>query len=145
MARGAPLKLTGDKQLIKKLRKLGNVRVLKRVVRKAVNAAATPVVKAVRKEWPQDSGLSAQSVTKKVVSTRAGYVAVIGIDAKARNETHVPSKIDHLIELGWQTPEGTSVPAIAPLRKGFEKAHAAAEAKFASKVAQEIDREASKH
>lgn len=141
---GPKLELRGHKELIRKLKKLGDRRKLKRVVRKATAAAAQVVVKGVRAEWPEDTGLSKRSVTRKVTSGRAGYNGIIGVDKAAGDETHVPSNIDHLIEFGWQTPDGTTVPAVAPLRRGYDATQAAALARFAEKAAQEIEREATR-
>jgi hypothetical protein len=136
--------LRGHKDLVRKLRRLGDRRRLKRVVRKATAAAAQEVMKAVRREWPEDTGLSKRSVTKKVVSGRAGYSGIIGVDKAAADATHVPSNIDHLAEFGFQHTNGTTVPARAPLRRGSEASRAAALAKFADKAAAEIEKEAAK-
>lgn len=142
------LTLKGDKALIRKLKRLGDRRKLRKVMRRAVTAAAQVVVKGVRKRWPTDSGLSSRSVTKKVFKTRGGFGAVIGIDKDAEGVTHgrkhVPSNIDHLIEFGWQTPEGKSVPAVAPLRKGYDDTADAARRRMVEKATQEIEREATK-
>jgi hypothetical protein len=136
--------MKGDKALIKKLKRLGDKRKMRRVLRAATNASAQEIVKAVRKLWPTDSGLSKKSVIKKILKTKSGYTAIIGIDKDAGVPGHIPSNIDHLIELGWQTKDGVSVPAIAPLRRGYDSAKAAAEAKFASKAKEAIEREARK-
>jgi hypothetical protein len=151
MSRKPKLEIQGDKALIRKLRKLGDRRQLKKILRRATNAAAQVVVKAVRAEWPTDSGLSKRSVVKKIVSTKAGYSAVIGIDKEAAeprrggsDEFHIPSNIDHLIEFGWQTPDGKTIPAVAPLRRGYDAAKDEAEKRFAEKVKQELEKEATK-
>lgn len=145
MANGQRLIIKGEKELIAKLKRLSNPRAFKKVMRQSTNAAATPIVKGVRSEWPEDSGLSKRSVTKKIISKgRGNYTAIIGIDKAARDEAHVPSNIDHLIELGWQTPSGRTVPARAPLRRGFEKSAAASRAAFEAKAAAGIEKEAGK-
>ncbi|HEV7299211.1 MAG TPA: HK97 gp10 family phage protein [Tepidisphaeraceae bacterium] len=147
--------IKGDKALIRKLKRLGDKKRMRRVLKKATNASATPVVKAVRKLWPEDTGLSKKSIAKKVIQTKGGYAAIIGIDANAsapragrsasgKGSQHVPSNIDHLVELGYQTKDGQSVPAVAPLRRGFDASSAKAEQIYADKAAKEIEREAMK-
>ena len=137
-------KINGTDELLAKLKKLSDKRAVRKIFRKTVNAAATPVVKAVREAWPKDTGFSAKSVTKKIFAKPAGYTAVIGVDKAARSEAHghphVPSKIDHLVELGYTLPDGTVVPAKAPLRRGFEAGEAAANAQFGSKMGAEVDK-----
>jgi HK97 gp10 family phage protein len=149
LPRSPKLTVKGDKALIKKLKRLGDRRQLRKVLRRATTAAAQVVVKAVRKQWPTDSGLSKRSVTKKVIKTKSGFSAVIGVDkdaegAKPDGTPHVPSNIDHLIEFGFQHPNGTTVPARAPLRKGYDASKADAERRFIEKATQEIEREATR-
>lgn len=148
MASKPTLKLIGEKELIRKLKRLGDKRKLKRVLRKGTNAAGQVLVKSVRAGWPTDTGLSKKSVDKKVISTKAGYMVIVGVDRNATGESHgrkhVPSKIDHLIEFGWQTEDGTTVPGQAPLRTGYGAAEADAKRRFIAKAAEEIEKEARK-
>lgn len=152
MPRSPKIILKGEKALLKKLKRLSNRRAIKKVVRQATNAAGQEVVKGVRRIWnaeAKDTGLSARSVTKKIISTKAGFEAIIGIDKEAvgvaRGKTHVPSNIDHLIEFGYQHANGTTVPAVAPLRRGYEASKDAAMAKFQDKATQAIEKEAAKN
>jgi hypothetical protein len=149
MGKSPEIKLFGEKQLMKKLKRLGNPKYLRKTLRKGTDAAATIVVKGVRKRWPQRTGLSAKAVTKKILSGRTAYTALIGIDQKIRGKNpdgspHWPANIDHLIEFGHKNPDGSMAPALAPLRKGYEASSAAAEQKFLSKVAAEIEKEATR-
>lgn len=141
--------IKGQKELEQKLLRLGDARKMKRVLRKSTNAAGQVVVKAVRSNYPTDTGFSRRSVKAKVISTRAGYKAIVGVDRSAvmvRDDgtKHIPAKIDHLIEFGFMTDAGVSVPAAAPLRKGHAAAVTSAEARYAEKVGQEIEKEAAK-
>lgn len=152
MARKPKLELQGDKKLIRKMKRLGNKKILRKVVRQATNAAATPIVKAVRSIWhneARDTGLSEKAVTKKIVRTKSGFTAVIGIDKDVSGESnghvHIPSNIDHLVELGYQLKGGTTVPAVAPLRRGYESGKAASLAAFESKAKEALEKEATKH
>lgn len=145
MARKPELILQGFKECESKLKRLKDVKRLKKIFRKGINAAAAVVVKSVRKAWPRDTGLSAKSVTKKIVKTRSGYMAVIGIDKSAvgvsRGRKHVPKNIDHLIELGFQTVDGKTVPAQAPLRRGYEAAKDVAGVRLIEKTRDELEKE----
>lgn len=143
------LVMKGEKALIKKLERLGDRRKLRKVIRRATNAAAQVVTKSVRGFWPEATGLSKRSVTKKVIKTKSGFSAIIGVDKNAQGVTedgrpHVPSNIDHLVEFGYQLADGTTVPAVAPLRRGYDAAAGAAEVRFAQKAAEDIEKEATK-
>lgn len=151
MARSPQLIIKGEKALIRKLKRLGDRRKVKKVMRRATSAAAQVVVRGVRQIWrseAKDTGLSARSVTKKVISTKAGYTAIVGIDKAASAEvdghTHVPANIDHLIELGFQHANGTTIPAVAPLRRGYANSRQAAMREFEGKAASDIEKEAAK-
>jgi hypothetical protein len=147
MPRLPKLIIKGDKELIRKLKRLGDKRKLKKVLRQATNAAAQQIVRGVRSVYPEDTGFSRKSVTKKIITTQSGYSAIVGVDANAvaikpNGQKHIPHKIDHLIEFGWQEPDGTTVAGKHPLRRGFDGAKAAADAKFAEKAGQAIEKEA---
>jgi hypothetical protein len=73
------LELAGAKELERKLRTLGD-RVQRKVLRQAVNAAATPVVKSVKQKAKKQSGLLKKSLGKKIVTNkkRQSVTAVIG-------------------------------------------------------------------
>ena len=142
-------RVEGDKKLIKQLKRLGSVKVAKRVLRKAVNAASQEVVKAVRRNAPVDTGTYKIAATKKVVGSDFNYTGIIGADAKAKGPvvdgaTRIPANYDHLIEYGYQLADGTNVPAQAPLRKGFEQAAPAAQRRLNEKLKEGIEREAAK-
>jgi hypothetical protein len=118
------------------------------VIKAATTASAQEIVKGVRKFWPEDSGVSKRAVTKKILPTKGGFTAIIGVDkdvsAEVRGRQHVPANIDHLVEFGFQHVSGQTVAAVAPLRRGHAASKAAAEAKFASKAKQALEREAAK-
>jgi hypothetical protein len=152
VAKAPRLILKGDKELIRKLKRLSKPRQIRKVLRSATTAGGQVLVKHVRRIWnaeAKDSGLSGRSVAKKIIKTRSGFSAIIGIDKDAASEgedgkRHVPSNIDHLIEFGFQHRSGKTVPAVAPLRRGYESGKAEAERVFATKAAKEIEKEAAK-
>ena len=97
------LRLEGDKQLIKKLERLGST-IGRRVVRKAAGKSMTPMNKAAKREAPVVTGLLKKSIGKKVktyrkdgvvwvaVGPRTGFLEVI--DGVRKD----PVKYAHLVE-----------------------------------------------
>jgi len=147
----AKMELKGFDETIKKFQRLGKKSGYRAPLKQAANRAATPIVKAVRAIWKNeayDSGLSSKSVDKKVYTTKSGAWAIIGIDKEAvgvsHGRKHVPSNVDHLVELGFQLADGTTVPAVAPLRRGYEEAKGEAEQIFANVSAKAVEKEALK-
>jgi len=65
--------LEGDRSLIRALDRLGNAGI-KRVVRKAVNAAIQPILKAARENVPRDEGDLKKSLTKQVRVFKSGTI-----------------------------------------------------------------------
>lgn len=93
----ANVQLTGFKELSRKLETLGRKRG-KVVVRKAVNKAATPMVKAARRLAPVgETGNLKRGLTKAVRSYKAGalIVAFIGNKRGQGGAAHA-----HLVEFG---------------------------------------------
>ena len=139
------IKVSGDKKLIKKLKELGNPKLAKRILKKAINAAARQVVKAARQNIESDTGALKKSITSKVVGKSFRYTAIIGADTAVVSEDGgKPSNYDHLVEYGFQHPNGTTVPGRSFLRKGFESAAPAAQKMLEDKIAKEIEKAATK-
>lgn len=102
MAQG--LKLTGDKDLIKRLKRLGST-VARRVVRQSTTAALTPMVKAMRREAPKDTGTLKKSIGKVVRTYRRSGVVWGAVGPRKGFETanpdgsaRIPTKYAHLVE-----------------------------------------------
>ncbi|MCE9553424.1 MAG: HK97 gp10 family phage protein [Planctomycetes bacterium] len=150
MSRLGKLKMTGDKRLMKKLEHLASQKAAKRMLRTSVNAAATPIVKAIRSQEPVRTGLLKKAIKKKVVRGRNefGYTAIMGADANVQGEIngkpYKPANIDHLVEFGAQLANGTTIPAQAPLQKGFDAGVGAASNAFNAKLKQKLEAEAKK-
>lgn len=76
----------------------------KKIGRKAVNAAGTPVVKASRAGSPVRYGFLKKDLTKKVIRYGDNFVCVIGVKKNNRRnvggKTINPSKYVHLLILG---------------------------------------------
>jgi HK97 gp10 family phage protein len=141
--------LTGAKELERALKTLGE-RTQRKVVRQAVNAAATPMLKAARAGVEVESGLLKESLTKKVKTyTESGtIVAIIGPDTQTKGEFNGeprwPAKYAHLVENGHLTPDGTFVPPHPFLRPAYDSTEGQALDVMKTKLGKGIEREAAK-
>jgi hypothetical protein len=71
------MELIGQRELERTFKTLGE-RVQRKVARQAINAAATPVVKAARSKAPEESGLLKKAMGKKIKTYKqSGTVAAI--------------------------------------------------------------------
>ncbi len=101
--------LTGDKALLRKFKKLGSS-VQRRVVRRPLTAALTPVAKAAKREAPKETKALSKSIGKKVRVYKWGVFGAVGprtderftvIDSDGRRR--VPSRYAHLVARGTRT------------------------------------------
>jgi hypothetical protein len=140
------MQIKGADKLLAKLNRLPRVGG-KRALRKAAQAGVTVLGKAVKREVPVRKGLLKRAETTKVslkgLRAWAGAgadVAKLNADAQS-SQGKRPTNIDWLVEFGHMTPDGTFVPPSGAMRRA-ESALPDAEAKFVSKLASEIEREA---
>jgi HK97 gp10 family phage protein len=147
MAKGMDMK--GDKALAKTLKRLG-VRVQRRVMRQAVNAATTPIVKAARSRAPKRSGLLKKSLGKKV-RTYAEKMTVVGIVGPRTNVVgeHEGKKVrpalySHLVERGFIAADGSFVPPQPFLEPAMAEAEGQAVDIMREKLAAGVVKEAQK-
>lgn len=121
-------------------------KVQRRVIRKAVNAAATPVVKQLRRNLPKDTGALKRAVSKKVITTKDKTLitGLVGWDRKKEYAGKKGSRYAHLVENGYISRDGKFVPGKYPLRKAFESTKTMREAQFGRKLGMEIEKEANK-
>ena len=147
MGKSSRIGLTGDKELEKALRSLGP-KIAKKVLRQAVSAAATPVVKSAKANVTERSGLLKKSLGKKVrvnknrgtASARVG--ARSNVQGEFEGKPHVPWRVAHLVELGHIAADGSHVPAKPFLRPAAdENEHKAVEV-MTDKLAAGIVKEA---
>jgi HK97 gp10 family phage protein len=147
MGKSARMTLTGDKQLEKALRSLGP-RVAKKVLRGAVNAAATPVLKTARAKVSEESGLLKKSLGKKVrLNKRTGTASArVGarntIQGEHDGKPRVPWRYAHLVELGHVDENGRHVPAHPFLRPAADENAEKAVGVMTDKLAAGIVKEA---
>jgi HK97 gp10 family phage protein len=106
------VKLEGLEGVLKRLGRLKKQTTRSKILRKAINAAARPVLKAARGLVPVQSGLLKKSLGMKVKTYRKSgtVIAIIGPRTGFKREVTVggqkqlrnPTKYAHLVELGRQ-------------------------------------------
>jgi HK97 gp10 family phage protein len=142
-------KLEGGKELERRLKKLGD-KVHRRVTRQAVNAAATPVVKAAKANAPKQSGLLKKAMGKKVATFKKtqAVAAIVGAKKSVQGEVdgkpRKPSRYAHLVEKGHINEHGEHVPAQPFLRPALEQTGEQAMSVMQTKFAAGIEKEAKK-
>ena len=144
----ALMQMTGDKQLEKELIKLGD-KVARKYLRKALNAASTPVVKSAKGKVAVNKGWLKKSLGKvvKVKGKRAG--ARVGARNKITGTDEQGNKIEpwrysHLVELGHIDENGNHVPAQPFLRPAAEETGEQAQEILADKLVEGVMKEAGK-
>ncbi len=140
-------KVEGDKALIAQLKAMGDYKAAKKILRKAVTKAGQAVVKEAKALVPRDTGFMRKNITKKVIGKEGHYTAIVGVSGKAAKPApedggrqYIPSYVDHLVEYGFQHPNGTMVPAQSFIRKGLDNAADTAIAAMNDKIKDEIDK-----
>jgi HK97 gp10 family phage protein len=120
-------------------------KVQRKVTRKAMNAAANPIVKAAKLKAPSESDLLKQSIGKKVATgkTTGSITAIIGprrdVQGEYNGEKRVPANYAHLVELG--TEHSAAEPFLRP---AFDEQYDEAAKVMAAKMGPEIEKEAKK-
>lgn len=120
------IELQGAKELRKLLKHLPD-RVARKVLRAAVNKAATPIVKSARRKASKESGTLRKSMGKKlVVNKKTGSVmAIIGprreVTGEFEGKQRVPANYAHLVEDGHIAADGSHVPAKPFLRPAYDE------------------------
>ena len=113
MAKG--MEIFGSRELERTFKTLGE-RVQRKLLRQAVNAAATPVVKAAKSNAAKDSGLLKKAMGKKIVTNTKtqSATAVIGprrdVSGMVNGKVRKPSRYAHLVEKGFIDEAGTFHP-----------------------------------
>ncbi len=132
---GFGISLIGDKDLIRKLDRLGK-KGYRKTVAKAMSKAATPVSKLAKRLAPRGpTGLLKKSIGKKskwyrgtrvvIIGPRKGFKVAVGTykrgPRKGQTKWHNPANIAHLVELGHRIVTGGSVERIDGRDKGKAK------------------------
>lgn len=141
--------LLGGKQLEKTFRTLGE-RVQRKVLRQAINAGSTVMMKAMRAKAPRESGLLAKSIGKKIRTYKKSgtILGVVGprsdVVGTYQGKKRRPVKYAHLVEKGHITKSGQFVPAHPFMRPAFDETQRQVQDSIKSKLAVGVVREASK-
>lgn len=143
------MQLEGGKALERKLAKLGD-KVHRKVTRQAVNAAATPVVRAAKANVETDSGLLKKALGKKTVTAKdkKSVAALVGarknVQGEVNGKVRKPSRYAHLVEKGFIDQHGVHHPPQPFLRPAIESTGEQAVSIMQTKMADGIEREAKK-
>lgn len=129
-------RLTGHKKLIKKLDKLQK-KTRKRIEKKVLRAGAAVLKKAVKAAVPVDEGNLKKAIDYKLTG-KGG--AVIGANADYENGGDIPANYVHLVEYGYATADGGTVPGKHPIERGAKSAQDAAGAKMTEKTKEELNK-----
>ena len=143
-----PMMLAGDKALIRALETLGD-RVAKKVVRGAVAAGASPILKAAKAKAPRRTGLLKKALGTKVRVGKNGVVtARIGartnVVGTVNGKVYRPARIAHLAEKGFINTAGDFVPPHPFLFPAAAEQNDAAMNAITNKLASGIAREAAR-
>lgn len=145
----APMQLFGDRQLERVFKTLGE-RVHRKLLRQAVNVAATPVVKAAKQNAKKESGLLKKSLGKKIVTNtkRQSVTAIIGprrdVTGTYKGKVRKPSRYAHLVEKGHIDQAGRYIPAQPFLNPALASTQSQSLGILQSKLADGVVKEASK-
>jgi HK97 gp10 family phage protein len=137
------MELRGERELIRQLKHLAEKGV-KRASRKAVNAAGTPILKAIRSRCPAEEGEMKKCLAKKVITRDKRFDVIVGCDTKKLRTIPRPSNVDYLVEFGHTAPDGTVTPPHPFVRPGAAESESAALSAYTAKLATEIENEAEK-
>lgn len=124
----------------------------RRALRAGLNAGATPIQKAAKRNAPTDTKLLKKAIGKKAVTRRDGTVLVLigarvgskfeGVDRRGRPRK--PVRYDHLVEFGHAMPGGGRVAPRSFLRPAYDGARSEAMKIVASKTGERVEAEAAK-
>jgi HK97 gp10 family phage protein len=138
------MNMSGDRQLERMLRGLPD-KVLRKVTRQAINAGATPVLKAARKNVPVDKAVLKKAMTKKVkvYQKSSTVLGLVGPRARAAPHAHLADKGSVL----RRHKSGKSIgamPASGFMAKSLDENRTAALDAISSKMGKGIEQEAAK-
>lgn len=108
-------KLEGQDKVLAKLANLKGS-LIRRIVRQALNKAATPILKTAKQSVPVDTGLLKKSLGRKsktyksgtlmqIIGARSGFKTPVGVNRKGRTKYQNPTQYLHLVEFGTSRSE----------------------------------------
>jgi HK97 gp10 family phage protein len=139
------IRITGDKALLRKFKKLSST-VQRRVVRRPLTAALTPINKAAKREAPKDTKALSKSIGKRVKVYRGGVFGAVGPRTDERytvtddrGRRRVPSRYAHLVEFGTRNRAPNAF-----LRRAFDENKSRALRIQSEGIRKNIEKEATK-
>lgn len=145
----AKVQLIGGKELERKFRTLAE-RVQRKVLRGAVSAGATPVMKATKGKVKIETGTLQLSIGKKVkaYSKTGSVVGVIGprfqVTSMYKGRKRRPAFYAHLAEKGHIAANGTFVPGNHAVENAAAESESQAMGTISDKLAKGVMKEAAK-
>lgn len=145
----ASIQIDGLKELQRKLATLPE-RVQWKVMRPAVSAAATPVLKSARQKAKKRSGGLRKSLGKKIVTNKKtqSVTAIIGprkdFQTEVNGKPYKPSRTAHLVEKGFINAAGEHVPGQPFLNPALAETQGQALGVLGTKLGEGIEKEAAK-
>jgi len=138
------IELHGDKALMRAMKVLPD-KVYNKVVKQAVNQAATPIRKAIEKAAPigPTGNLRSHIIKKtKIYKKAATVITVVGGQYKRKKDEEGSANHAHLVEFGHGGPK--PAPPHPFMRPAFEANKGKAEAKLRRAIGKGVEREAAK-
>lgn len=144
-------RLEGFKELERTFKTLGE-RVQRKVLRSAVSAASTPIVKAAKAnaEDSKESGTLKKSLGRKIKTYKdtQTVAAIIGprtsVTGTWKGRKRWPAKYAHLVERGHIDEKGNFVPPKPFLKPAYDSTEHQALNVMSNKLAEGVTREAAK-
>jgi HK97 gp10 family phage protein len=142
--------IDGLNPLIKSLAQFKSKTTAKRIMRGSLNKAVQVLVKAARKNAPEETGLLKKAITKDVRTKGHGMSAKIGADAKLSGvgpdgRTRTPQNYVHLVEYGFKhAKSGQHVPGARFIEKTSREHAPRVTEQFAAEVGERIVKELAK-
>lgn len=135
------VKISGLDTLLRRLSALASESKQKTILRKSARAGIAPIVKAEKRNCPVDKGNLKKAMDRKITGRGFRISALAGADINYVGEGgERPGKYDHLVIRGHVAPDGSVVPPNDFITRAADQSKAQAEAKYAEKMKEEIEK-----
>lgn len=120
MAKKTRVVVTGVASIDRKLRKLGDEKLAKKIVRTNIRKSLKPVLAAARANWPKDSGISSKLIKIRTRRSRKGIILIVGfakkdLDGASPKGARTSGFYPVAVEFGTEHQD-----AQAPMRRAFD-------------------------
>jgi HK97 gp10 family phage protein len=118
--------VTGVPKIDRMLRKLGDEKLAKKIVRQNIRKSLKPTLAAARANWPKDSGVSSKLIKIRTRRSRKGIILIVGfakkdLDQVSPEAAKTAGFYPVAVEFGTEHQEGQ-----APMRRAFDATAASA-------------------